>query len=52
MTPSIKIALKDLELERVVVVYPGTKRYPIADRVDAVPLSALAGRGKIFEQMG
>ena len=52
MTPSIRTALKDLELERVVVVYPGTKRYPIADRVDAVPLSALAGRGKIFEQMG
>ncbi len=52
MTPSIRTALKDLELERVVVVYPGTKRYPIADRVDAVPLSALAARGKIFEQMG
>jgi predicted AAA+ superfamily ATPase len=52
MTPSIRTALKDLELERVIVVYPGTKRYPIADRVDAVPLSALAGRGKIFEQMG
>ena len=52
MTPSIRTALKDLELERVVVVYPGTKRYPIADRVDALPLSALAGRGKIFEQMG
>lgn len=41
LTPSIKIALADLELERVAVVYPGPQRYPIADRVEAVPLSAV-----------
>jgi hypothetical protein len=41
MTPSIRIALDDLQLERIAVVYPGTLRYPIADRVEAVPLSVI-----------
>lgn len=42
MTPSMRIALEDLKLERIAVVYPGTKRYPLAERVEAVPLEALA----------
>jgi predicted AAA+ superfamily ATPase len=41
MTPSIRIALEDLQLERIAVVYPGPLRYPIADRVEAVPLLAI-----------
>src|SRR5262249_20936341 len=41
MTPSIRIALDDLQLERIAVVYPGTLRYQIADRVEAVPLSGI-----------
>ncbi len=49
MTPSIRIALQDLGLERVAVVYPGTKRYPLADAVEAVPLATLAGRSGLFE---
>lgn len=49
LTPSIRIALDDLGLERVAVVYPGTKRYVIADRVEAVPLNALAEPGRLFE---
>jgi len=48
LTPSIRIALDDLELERLIVVYPGSRRYALADRVDAVPLAALAERGGIF----
>lgn len=48
MTPSIRIALEDLELERVAVLYPGDRRYPIADRVEAVPLAALEGTGQLF----
>lgn len=42
MTPSIRHALEDLGLERVLVIYPGPKRYPITDRVEAVPLRTLA----------
>jgi predicted AAA+ superfamily ATPase len=41
LTPSMQIALGDLKLERIAVVYPGTKRYPLAERVEVVPLEAL-----------
>jgi predicted AAA+ superfamily ATPase len=50
MTPSIRIALEDLGLERVAVVHPGGRRYPIADRVEAVPLGALAEPGGLFAE--
>lgn len=42
MTPSIRIALRDLGLERVAVLHPGDHRYPLGERVEAVPLAALA----------
>jgi hypothetical protein len=48
MTPSIRVALEDLGLERVAILYPGEKRFALADRVEAVPLLALAGAGGIF----
>jgi len=48
VTPSIQIALEDLKLERVAVIYPGSKRYPLADRIEAVPIAALAHREKLF----
>jgi hypothetical protein len=38
----MRIAMKDLDLERIAVVYPGAKRYHIADRVTAVPVAAIA----------
>jgi len=49
VTPSIRIALQDLHLERVAVIYPGTKRFALADRVEAVPLRTLAEPGRLFE---
>ncbi len=49
MTPSIRIALEDLGLERVVVLYPGERRYPLTDRVEAVPLDHLAGEQPLFD---
>jgi predicted AAA+ superfamily ATPase len=48
LTPSIRIAIEDLGLERVIVVYPGNRRYAIADRVEAVPLAALAEGEDLF----
>lgn len=42
LTPSMRIALEDLRLERLVVLYPGNRRYPLAERVEAVPISLLA----------
>ncbi len=41
LTSSMRIALSDLQLDALHVVYPGERRYPLADRVEAVPLSAL-----------
>jgi uncharacterized protein len=43
LTPSMRIALKDLKLDRLVVVYPGERRYALADRVEAIPLVELVG---------
>jgi predicted AAA+ superfamily ATPase len=39
MTPSLRIALQDLGLERIAVVYPGKDRYPLHDRIEVVPLA-------------
>ena len=33
----MKVALEDLQLERILVIYPRARRYNIADRVEAVP---------------
>ena len=40
-TPSMRIATSDLGLDHLYVVYPGTRRYAIAERTEAVPLAAL-----------
>ena len=41
MSKSMSVALSDLKLDRLYVVYPGPHRYRMADRVEAVPLRAL-----------
>lgn len=48
MTPSIRAGLRELGLARIVIVYPGTKRYPIADRVEAIPSERLADDSPLF----
>lgn len=48
MTKSISTALEDLDLDRVAIVYPGEKRYPLADEVEAVPVAELAAPGRLF----
>ena len=37
----MRIALNDLKLDALYVVYPGLHRYKLADRVEAVPLWAM-----------
>ena len=44
LTPSMRIALTDLKLDRLLVVYPGEQRYALGDRVDVVPLAQLVAR--------
>jgi predicted AAA+ superfamily ATPase len=41
LTPSMRIALADLKLDELRVVYPGTKRYALAKNVEVVPLGEL-----------
>jgi predicted AAA+ superfamily ATPase len=50
LTPSIRIALEDLGLDRVAVVYPGDRRFPLGDRVEAVPLQDIAGGDPLFQR--
>jgi uncharacterized protein len=41
ITKSMRIAMDDLKLDKLYVVYPGLHRYPMGDGVEAVPLWAL-----------
>lgn len=41
VTPSMRIALEDLNLEHLFVVYPGTKSYALAPRITAIGLNAI-----------
>lgn len=41
MTPSMRIAMKDLKLDALYVVHPGLHRHRLADGIEAVPLWAL-----------
>ena len=41
LTASMRVALADLDLDALYVVYPGARRYRLAERVEAVPLAAL-----------
>lgn len=42
LTPSMRIALDNLRLEQLIVLYPGTRRYSLSAQVTVVPLSELA----------
>ncbi len=49
LTRSMRTALHDLRLERIAVLYPGARRFPLAEQVEAVPLAAVSeGFGGIF----
>ena len=41
LTPSMRIAIEDLGLERLTVLYPGTRAYDLARNVRVVPAVAL-----------
>lgn len=49
LTKSMQIAMQDLRLDRLVVLYPGEHRYSMGKRVEAVPLreAALGAAGII-----
>jgi hypothetical protein len=43
MTASMHVALADLKLDRLLVVHPGKKSYPLAPKADAVSIGELRG---------
>ncbi len=43
MTPSMRIALEDLKLERIAVIYPGKQRYSLHEQVEVVPFEVITG---------
>lgn len=42
LTASMKIAMEDLKLDELHVIYPGRKAYPLAESIQALPLESLA----------
>lgn len=49
LTPSIRHALEDLPVKRVVIIYPGDKRYSIHPKVEVVPFRDIpGGMGTLF----
>ena len=47
LTRSMHIALEDLTLDHLVVIYPGETSYPLSERVTVLPLTTLAEGGKV-----
>ncbi|HNW93660.1 MAG TPA: DUF4143 domain-containing protein, partial [bacterium] len=45
LTPSMKIACTDLQLEQLVVLYPGNRTYPLSEKVTVRPLATLVDGG-------
>ena len=41
LTSSMRTALSDFKLDRLIVAYPGDRRYQLAERIEAVPLADL-----------
>ena len=48
LTPSMRTALTDLNLSKLLVVYPGPHTYPLADNIQATPLAHLVDKPSSF----
>ena len=48
LTPSMRIALEDLKLERIAVIYPGEKRYELHKKVFVIPFDRITGGMKVM----
>ena len=46
LTTSMRIAMDDLQLDYLTVIYPGTRPYALAPNIHVVPAQELAGRGR------
>jgi hypothetical protein len=45
LTPSMRTAMQDLELHKLIVVYPGSQSYSLAKEITVMPLTqAVSGK--------
>jgi hypothetical protein len=45
LTPSMRTAIQDLELDKLIVVYPGSQPYSLAKGITVMPLTqAVSGK--------
>lgn len=49
MTRSMHVALADLELDHLFVIYPGTLRYTLNDRVEVLPFAELSTLSNVWK---
>jgi predicted AAA+ superfamily ATPase len=49
ITPSMRIAMQDLKLDHLFVVYPGNNPYPLRDNIHVLPLSSIGEIVKIAQ---
>ena len=47
-TRSMRVALNDLELEHLYVVYPGNEAYPLDERISALPVAEVPALARSF----
>ena len=47
-TKSMRVAMTDLKLKRLFVVYPGTRRFELDDAIIALPLTGLLEESSIL----
>ena len=43
LTPSMRIALQDLKLDRLIIIYPGNRGYRLGEEVEVVPATEVSG---------
>jgi len=48
LTTSMRIALEDLALDRLIIMYPGNRRYTLTEKVEAIPAVELAEKGAVL----
>jgi len=48
LTPSMRAAFTDLQLTKILVIYPGLHPYPLAENIQVVPLAHLAEKPTSF----
>lgn len=51
LTKSMQMTLEALELERLTVVYPGNRAYPLGEKVMVEPVTAVLGNYKMAASM-